>query len=345
MKHIKFLSRYPRDLITGGAEKQADAYIKGLTLLGYDAEHYAGGQLGNCSAIHFVGLSVDFSYIAKAAKERGITTITSPNFLYAKNKSLVAQILSRFRIASTTIPYKYAEQLKNSDIVIVNSNYEKQHISRVFGIDNIQVIYNGAYSKEKLPDEIVSSYLAAIKLETNNYIFTCSMIDDRKNTIRAIESYLESNIQEKLVLAGAFRGTPEFNKKVSTLLIDNQDKIILLGQISDPIMLSALYQGAKFHYLPSHFETPGLSNLEALASGTPILIGDCSPVREYFKENVIFADSKDKTSIIKAIIEANSKKNPSINLPTHLRWDSITSQLAKSYEKHELKKHNNTPNK
>jgi glycosyltransferase involved in cell wall biosynthesis len=345
MKGIKFLSRYPRDLITGGAEKQADAYISGLNLQGYDAQHYAGGELGDCSAIHFVGLSVDFSYIAKVARAKGLKTITSPNFLYANNKKLAAQILSRFRIASTTIPYKYAEQLKNSDAIIVNSEYEKKHISRVFGVENIQVIYNGAYSKERLSKDLVNSYLDSINLKENGYIFTCSMIDERKNTIRAIEAYLESNIDEKLVLAGAYRGSPEFNKNVSILIAANKNKIVHLGQIFDPMMMSALYQGAKFHYLPSHFETPGLSNLEALASGTPVLIGDCLPVREYFKDNVIFTDPKNKTSIIDSIIKARSLKTPTIDLPTHLRWDSITTQLANLYENLQIEKHDTSRNK
>ncbi|MCY1278038.1 glycosyltransferase [compost metagenome] len=332
MKNVGFLSRYPRDLITGGAETQADEYILGLKKRGYNAKFINGQPTKDLDVIHFVGLSVDFSYIAKAAKSAGIKVITSPNFLYSTGKSVAAQILSRLPFASTTIPYKYAEQLHYSDIVIVNSEYEKQHIRRVFGENKLVTIYNGAHPKEKLQQKQIHSHLEKFNLIEGKYIFSCAMIDERKNTITALQAFLDSDIPYKLVLAGSFRGSQEYNKKTKNI-INSSKRIVHLGRISEPNVLDALYQGTAFHYLPSHFETPGLSHLEAISSGKTTIAGDCAPVREYFKDDVIFAKSKSKQSIIEALRSAYElQKDKKIELPDHLKWETITNQLHETYE-------------
>lgn len=332
MKNIGFLSRYPRDLITGGAETQADEYIIGLRQRGYNARFINGSSTRELDIIHFVGLSVDFSYIAKAAKSAGMRVVTSPNFLYTTRKSLAAQVLSRLPFASTTIPYKYAEQIHHSDLVIVNSEHEKRHIRRVFGNSNLLTIHNGAHPEIKLSKQELESYLETLNLKNGEYIFSCAMIDERKNTKAALQAFLESGSPLKLVLAGSFRGSQKYNQETKDI-IASSNKIIYLGRVSETDILKALFQGCAFHYLPSHFETPGLSHLEALSSGKITIVGDCRPVREYFKENVIFADPKSKSSIIKALHLAHEAPlNKDIRLPNHLKWDSIIEKLYRAYE-------------
>ncbi|RRV13649.1 glycosyltransferase [Pseudomonas saudiphocaensis] len=330
---IKFLTRYPRDLITGGAEAQAAAYIKELIKLGHTASIDTKGTIGEIDILHLVGLSVDFSYIAQAAKSKGIKVVTSPNFLYSNVKSYVAQILAKNKFANVTVPYKYCVQLKNSDAVIVNSQYEKKHIERVFGTGKLTVIRNGAYHYPKLELPQLETELESLGLENKRFIFCCAMIDERKNTLRGLEAYLEAGTSLPLILAGDYRGSESYNRSVSLLIEANKSKIKHLGLVTSRASLTALYQGAALHYLPSHFETPGLSSLESLAMDTKILVGDCPPVREYFNQNVIFANSKCAKNIAKCIDEGLGLSFTGAGLPSELYWENIGKGLVETYEK------------
>lgn len=62
--------------------------------------------------------------------------------------------------------------------------------------------------------------------------------------------------------------------------------------------------GAAVHAHPSWLESPGLSSLEAAATGTRIVTGDRGCEREYFGPDVDYADPADPASIRAAVLRA-----------------------------------------
>ncbi|MCD6063833.1 MAG: hypothetical protein K0R82_1744 [Flavipsychrobacter sp.] len=68
--------------------------------------------------------------------------------------------------------------------------------------------------------------------------------------------------------------------------------------------LYRVYASAKVHMLPSHFETTGLSSLEAAVMGCNIVVADRGDTRDYFKDDAWYAEPDDIQSIRKAADEA-----------------------------------------
>ena len=64
--------------------------------------------------------------------------------------------------------------------------------------------------------------------------------------------------------------------------------------------LRHLYAAARVHLLPSLFESPGLSSLEALLADTAIVVGNLGFESEYFGEAAYYCDPCDAWSILRA---------------------------------------------
>lgn len=135
------------------------------------------------------------------------------------------------------------------------------------------------------------------------YILSVGFLGERKNSIGLLQAFLDvyKSIRRKLVLIGGNRFLNAKNAEMVTNLINqNEDKIIHIPFLpSGSDMIKSAYSHCVFHVLPSHVETPGISNLEAMAFGKNILVGDCLPVREYFSDYAFYCQSSSRESVKK----------------------------------------------
>jgi glycosyltransferase involved in cell wall biosynthesis len=83
-----------------------------------------------------------------------------------------------------------------------------------------------------------------------------------------------------------------------------------------------LMSRAAVHAHPSWLESPGLSSLEAAATGARIVVGDRGCEREYFGPHVEYADPADPASIRAAVLHA-------LERPPRDRGDGLDRRLGK----------------
>ena len=79
--------------------------------------------------------------------------------------------------------------------------------------------------------------------------------------------------------------------------------VIYIGTLQGELLASA-YSAAKVHALPSWFETPGLSSLEAGACGTVVVTTDQGSPREYFQDMALYVHPLDDLSLRTALKQA-----------------------------------------
>ncbi|HEY4441003.1 MAG TPA: glycosyltransferase family 4 protein [Candidatus Elarobacter sp.] len=85
---------------------------------------------------------------------------------------------------------------------------------------------------------------------------------------------------------------------------------------------------AAVHAHPSWLESPGLSSLEAAATGARIVVGDRGSEREYFGPHVDYADPADPESIRSAVVHA-------LESPPRDRGDALDRRLGRfTWENH-----------
>jgi glycosyltransferase involved in cell wall biosynthesis len=108
-----------------------------------------------------------------------------------------------------------------------------------------------------------------------------------------------------------------------------------LGSIPHNELASA-YAACRVFALPSLYETPGLSALEAALSGANICVTNGGSTREYFSEFALYCDPYSAASIRKAILKSYATpKNSKLKeyILKNFTWESVAKATLAAYER------------
>ena len=171
--------------------------------------------------------------------------------------------------------------LKNAHYICCTSEKEKQLIN-CFGSSNKNIISLPLPVDFCLDEEIVkpSPSLITPGLPQDAFAFLFfSRINYKKGLdlfLRAFaECFSEKIIKDNCYFLIAGHGTPEYEKYIDNLIteLQLQARIVKLGLVSGNAK-HTVYENAHVFILPSLNENFGLSVVESLQSGTPVLISD-----------------------------------------------------------------------
>ena len=105
--------------------------------------------------------------------------------------------------------------------------------------------------------------------------------------------------------------------------------------------LRHLYAAARIHLLPSLFESPGLSSLEALLADTAIVVGNLGFESEYFGDAAYYCDPCDAWSILRATqrawnryeIDAELRARGRRRILADFTWSAAAKATLQAYER------------
>lgn len=144
------------------------------------------------------------------------------------------------------------------DVVVLNSA-DRETVSRASPSAVVRLIPNGIPQKS----------LDERSLGAGNYIFFIGRIDVwRKGLDLLLGAYQMSKVGMPLIIAGA--GVPNEEQKFQELLDAAGGNVRWVGHVSGR-RKQELLEGSAFLVLPSRFETFGLSALEGMSCGKPVL--------------------------------------------------------------------------
>ena len=226
--------------------------------------------------------------------------------------------------------------------IIAISEMVKQDILKHYQLpeDRIEVIYNGVRldrfhpdNKNRFRDEIRKQF--GVSSDEVAVLFVGSGFE-RKGLRYLLEAlpYLEKK-NWRLILVG--KGN--WDKYLNCISKENLKKIIHL----DPIdTIEKIYASADLFVLPSIYEPFGNANLEALASGLPIIVSrNCgaAEIITHKKEGIILEEPSDARAIAEAIdYLMNFKVREPMTQSARLLAEKFTqernaSEMLKVYEK------------
>lgn len=219
----------------------------------------------------------------------------------------------------------------NSDILLPNSYMEMDQLKKDLNIKtNYVVVYNSADKqfKQGSPEYFLKKF-KKYNLEKDNFVLCVSRIEDRKNILRLIRAVNKTDL--KLVIIGKPNPSQHsYNRKCKKTAKPN---IIFLNHMNQN-ELSSAYAAAKVHILPSWYETPGLSSLEAGLAGCNLVSTDRGSTREYFLNLIEYCDPSSGESIKNALIRAFSKqktKAMSNRITSNFTWRKSSEQIISAY--------------
>jgi glycosyltransferase involved in cell wall biosynthesis len=229
-------------------------------------------------------------------------------------------------------PHIGKEQLcRNSDLVICVSKATAEELYERYNIneDRVVVIHHGVDLQPVLTVKKVNSRPSIL------YVGHRSGYKNFKVLTEALKLARISGFEIDLISAG-----PALTKSE---LIENQQ---LLSSGSwrhvlnpDDLELRNLYSEATLHCVTSKMEGFGMTVLEAMANGTPVILSDISIFREVAGSSGCYFDpasSEDLLQKICWILDSDryaALRVSSLNLAKSKSWDVVAGQYASAYNR------------
>ncbi len=235
--------------------------------------------------------------------------------------------------------YKIERDAMNyADGIIAVSNYTKQKIVEKYGIpaDKIEVVHNGIDECDyvDIPDKLKGLKKAGAKI-----VLFAGRITIQKGPeyfIRAAKRVLEHKQNVIFLVAGS--GDMERQMMMEAATLGISENVVFVGFLRGD-ELNAVYKAADLFVMPSVSEPFGITPLEAIISGAPVLISKQSGVSEVLTHalKVDFWDTEDMANKILAVISHRSLWETlwgnSREEVKKVTWDASSKKCIGYYEK------------
>lgn len=190
------------------------------------------------------------------------------------------------------------QAVRHTDAIIAVSESTKRDVIRLLGVsaDKITVVYEAADPIFRpIADGELVRWVGRRYQISGDFILFVSTIEPRKNVSTLVRAYHrllhDYHLSVKLVLAGA-KGWlfQEVLDLVEQLRL--RDHVLFLGHVTAEELLW-LYNAARVLVHPAFYEGFGLTPLEAMACGTPVIVSNVSSLPEVVSDAGLFVAPED----------------------------------------------------
>lgn len=239
--------------------------------------------------------------------------IVSPVPTVVTIHDVIPLVLREYRASRSMKAYLalMARTARNARAIIAPSQASASDIQRVLGVsaERITVIPEAA-SPDLVPDRTGAAVIAVrdrFGIE-GQYLFNIGGLDVRKNVPLLVESFADALTQlspaMSLVIAGqAHSENPRMFPPIEPVIAARgvEGRVKLLGRVTDDERRSLL-QAATACVTPSMYEGFGLTPLEAMACGTPVIAANSSSFPEVIGDAGMLVEPT-RVALARAIIQ------------------------------------------
>ena len=222
--------------------------------------------------------------------------------------------------------------IDEADLVItVSSNMKEQLMERYEADENkVEVIYNGV-DYLRFPGITEKAH--------RNIVLFLGRLTNQKGPdffLHAAAKVLEKESNVLFVVAGQGEKLPELIGEAISLGI--MDHVVFTGYLSEAELLRA-YEMADVYVMPSVAEPFGITALEAIASGTPLIVSKNAGVSERIRHcfKVDYWDTWDIANKIVCILTyrvlGECMRENSLEELKGLGWDEVAQQTIEAYRR------------
>lgn len=232
-----------------------------------------------------------------------------------------------------------------SSEVIVNSNYMKNELQRLFGLpfEKINVVPNGV--NMTLFNGVERDYNFRRRYAMDNekiILFMGRLVYEKgvQHLISAMPKILEGYHDAKLVIAGKGGMIDELKEQVNTMGI--KQKVYFAGYMNGKDV-QKMYKAADISVFPSTYEPFGIVALEAMLAENPIVVSDIGGLNEIVqhRENGMKSYTGNPNSIADSILEllydhklcAEIVKKAKNKVRNEYNWSKIAQDTHFTYQK------------
>ena len=229
--------------------------------------------------------------------------------------------------------------------VIVNSNYMKNELQRLFGLpyEKINVIPNGINLSNFTGIERDYDFRRQYAMDNEKIILYVGRLVYEKgiqHLIAAMPKVLSNYHDAKLIIAGRGGMMDQLRQEASNLGLNN--KIYFTGYL-DSKQVQKMYKCADVAVFPSTYEPFGIVALEAMLAGVPTVVSDVGGLDEIVTHGVdgMKAYAGNANSIADSItallydhqLATNVAKKAKQKVKEQFNWEKIAQDTHFTYEK------------
>ncbi len=229
--------------------------------------------------------------------------------------------------------------------VIVNSNYMKNEIQRLFGLpfEKINVVPNGVNSTSYNGIEKDFDFRRRYAADNEKIILYVGRLVYEKGVqhlIGAMPKILAHYNDSKLVIAGRGGMLDELKAEARSLGIEN--KVYFTGYMN-PREVAKMYKCADMAVFPSTYEPFGIVALEAMLAGIPTVVSDIGGLNEIVDHGVngMKTYAGNSNSIADSVLQLlydhqlcyNVSKNAKLKVKNNYNWNKIAQDTYFTYQK------------
>ncbi len=245
--------------------------------------------------------------------------ITVLDLIYLIFKDLYDQGNYRAKLAR----WLEIKSIKNADFLIAISECTAKDIHKILGIpyEKIRVTHLGvdeSFFDFKYNNDFESEFRAKYNLkEDEKIILYVGGIDQRKNyqTILRTVKILKDTYKEKkdfcfkLVMVGKINQDKQYENYKKLIKENEIEDLVIETGFLDDTSLKSLYGIATLLFFPSLYEGFGLTPLEAMARGLPVVCSNTHAVKEVVKDYALTGEATDAKNFAKLIDEIFFNEN------------------------------------
>ncbi len=229
--------------------------------------------------------------------------------------------------------------------VIVNSNYMKNEIQRLFGLpfDKINVIPNGINLSNFTGIERDYDFRRQYAMDNEKIILYVGRLVYEKGVqhlIAAMPKILSNYHDAKLIIAGRGGMMDELRAEANNLGLN--DKIYFTGYLNSK-QVQKMYKCADVAVFPSTYEPFGIVALEAMLAGVPTVVSDVGGLDEIVTHGVdgMKSYAGNANSIADSVtallydhqLATNVSKKAKQKVKEQFNWEKIAQDTHFTYEK------------
>ena len=232
-----------------------------------------------------------------------------------------------------------------SSEVIVNSNFMKNDLQRLFGLpfEKINVVPNGINTNTYVGLERDYEFRRQYASDNEKIILFMGRLVYEKgiqNLIAAMPKILKGYNDSKLIIAGKGGMTEELKNQVHAMGLDN--KVYFTGYLNSK-QVSKMYKCADVSVFPSTYEPFGIVALEAMLAGVPTVVSDIGGLNEIVEHGIdgMKAYAGNANSLADSILTLllnpelcnNIVKKAKLKVKDEYNWAKIAQDTYFTYEK------------
>ncbi len=229
--------------------------------------------------------------------------------------------------------------------VIVNSNYMKNELQRLFGLpyEKINVIPNGINLNNYVGVERDYDFRRKYAMDNEKIILYVGRLVYEKgiqHLIAAMPKILSNYHDAKLIIAGRGGMIEELKAEAASLGLN--DKVYFTGYL-DSKQVPKMYKCADVAVFPSTYEPFGIVALEAMLAGVPTVVSDVGGLDEIVEHGVdgMKSYAGNPNSIADSVtallydhqLAANVSKKARQKVKEQFNWEKIAQDTHFTYEK------------